>query len=146
MKCKVRQLLGFNMNIVKFEKKNHIGLVNKTNINDIAINIKKIEKNLVFFSKIELSLILNLYSKQVSKGNWKDYALDSQVDNAIFSVYKHTQDKPLYQIIKKSNKGFRNKPNFYIKKNEYILTHSRQLSKILLNFEKKLNIKKLKNN
>ena len=134
------------MNIVKFEKKNYIGLVNKTNINDTAISIKKIEKKLVFFSKIELSLILNLYSKQVSKGNWRDYALDTQIDNAIFSVYKHTQDKPLYQIIKKSYKGFRNKPNFYIKKNDYILSHSRELSKILLNFEKKLSIKKLKNN
>lgn len=134
------------MNIVKFEKKNYLGLVNKTNINDTAISIKKIEKKLVFFSKIELSLILNLYSKQVSKGNWRDYALDTQIDNAIFSVYKHTQDKPLYQIIKKSYKGFRNKPNFYIKKNEYILSHSRELSKILLNFEKKLSIKKLKNN
>tara|TARA_B100001248_G_C27241963_1_gene389768 strand:+ start:153 stop:557 length:405 start_codon:yes stop_codon:yes gene_type:complete len=134
------------MNIVKFEKKNYIGLVNKTKINDTAINIKKIEKKLVFFSKIELSLILNLYSKQVSKGNWRDYALDTQIDNAIFSVYKHTQDKPLYQIIKKSYKGFRNKPNFYIKKNEYILSHSRELSRILLNFEKKLSIKKLKNN
>ena len=134
------------MNIVKFEKKNYIGLVNKTNINDTAISIKKFEKKLVFFSKIELSLILNLYSKQVSKGIWKDYALDTQIDNAIFSIYKHTQDKPLYQIIKKSYKGFRNKPNFYIKKNEYILSHSRELSKILLNFEKKLSIKKLKNN
>ena len=134
------------MNIVKFEKKNYIGLVNKTNINDTAISIKKIEKKSVFFSKIELSLILNLYSKQVSKGNWRDYALDTQIDNAIFSVYKHTQDKPLYQIIKKSYKGFRNKPNFYIKKNEYILSHSRELSRILLNFEKKLSIKKLKNN
>ncbi len=138
--------LELNMNILKFEKKNYIGLVKKTNININNINIKKIEKKLVFFSKIELSLILNLYSKQVSKGNWRDYALDSKIDNAIFSIYKHTQDKPLYQIIKNSYKGFRNKPNFYIKKNEYILSHSRELSKILLNFEKKLSIKKLKNN
>ena len=132
------------MNILKFKKYDYIGLVKNINQNKSATNIKITEKKLIFFSKFELSLILNLYSRQVSKGNWKDYALDSQVDNAIFSVYKHSQDKPLYQIIKNSNKGFRNKPNFYIKKNEEIISHSKELSKIILNFEKKLSIKKLK--
>ena len=29
----------------------------------------------IFFNKIELQLILNLYAKMVSSGEWKDYAL-----------------------------------------------------------------------
>ena len=133
------------MNIVKFEIKSSITSTNKTKIKDNTVNLKKFEKKFIFFSKIELTSILNLYSKQVSKGYWRDYALDSKVDNAIFSIYRHTQDKPMYQIIKNSQKGFRNKPSFYIKKGEEFIGKSNSLFTILSNFEKKLSIKKLKN-
>jgi len=134
------------MNILKFEKKNFINSVKNQNFKNYSFNIKKVEKNFVFFSKKELSSILNLYSKQVSKGFWKDYALDNQTEKAIFSVYKHSHDKPLYQIIKNSYKGLRNRLNFYIKKDKEIISKSSDLYIILLKFEKKLSIKKLKNN
>ena len=133
------------MNIVKFEKKSFINSTNSTTIKADTIKIKGIEKKIVFFSKTELTSILSLYSKQVSKGYWKDYALDSKIDNAIFSVFKHSQDKPMYQIIKNSQKGFRNNPIFYIKKDKEVIGKSNILLKILYNFEKKLSIKKLKN-
>ena len=131
------------MNIIKLEIKNSIDSSSNTIIKNI-VNIKNIEKKIIFFSKLELSSILNLYSKQVAKGNWRDYALDSKIDNAIFSIYRHTQDKPMFQIIKNSQKGFRNKPSFYIKKGEEIISKSKSLFTILSNFEKKLSIKKLK--
>ena len=131
------------MNIVKLEIKNSINPSSNATIKN-TINIKNIEKKFIFFSKLELSSILNLYSKQVSKGNWRDYALDSKIDNAIFSIYRHTQDKPMFQIIKNSQKGFRDKPSFYIKKGEEIISKSKSLFTILSNFEKKLSIKKLK--
>ena len=133
------------MNILKFENKNSITSTNNTNIKINSKKIKNIEKQFIFFSKLELTYILNLYSKQVSKGYWKDYALDNKVDNAIFSIYKHTQDKPIYQIVKHSQKGFRNKPNFYIKKDKEVVSKSNSLLIILSNFEKKLSIKKLHN-
>ena len=131
------------MNIVKLEIKSSINPSSNATIKN-TINIKNIEKKFIFFSKLELSSILNLYSKQVSKGNWRDYALDSKIDNAIFSIYRHTQDKPMFQIIKNSQKGFRNKPSFFIKKGEEIISKSKSLFTILSNFEKKLSIKKLK--
>ena len=134
------------MNIIKFEKNKFITSVNNRNLKNTPFNIKKIEKKFVFFSKKELSSILNLYSRQVSKGFWKDYALDSKIENAIFSVYKHSHDKPMYQIIKNSQKEFRGKPNFYIKKDEMIINKSNNLYIILSKFEKKLSIKNLKNN
>ena len=131
------------MNILKFEKKGFITSINN-NIENPISNLKKIEKKFIFFSKIELSSILNLYSRQVSKGYWRDYAIDSVIDNSIFSIYRHSQDKPMYQIIKNSKKGFRNKPMFFIKKNEEIINKSNNLSLLLSNFENKLNIKKLR--
>ena len=133
------------MSIVKFKIKSSISSTNNTNIKSNAVNLKMIEKKFIFFSKLELTSILNLYSKQVSKGLWKDYALDSAIDNAIFSIYKHSLDKPMYQIIKISQKGFRNKPSFYIKKGEKFVSKSNSLFTILSSFEKKLSIKKLSN-
>ena len=130
------------MNIFKLET-NSVTSTKRIKFYNNTVNIKNIEKKIIFFSKLELSSILNLYSKQVSKGNWKDYALDSKIDNAIFSIYRHTQDKPMFQIIKNSQKGFRNKPSFYIKKGEEIISKNKSLFTILSNFEKKLSIKKL---
>ena len=48
----------------------------------------------LYFSKSELSKILNCYSLGVSNGNWKDYALNFRTNEAIFSFYKHTLASP----------------------------------------------------
>ena len=48
----------------------------------------------LYFSKAELSKILNCYSIGVSNGNWKDYALNFNTNEAIFSIYKHTFASP----------------------------------------------------
>ena len=38
----------------------------------LVVNNENIEKS-IFFNKNELKLILNLYAKMVSGGDWKDY-------------------------------------------------------------------------
>ena len=48
----------------------------------------------LYFSKNELTKILNLYSKGVSRGEWKDYAIDFNKNNAFFYFYKHTLAGP----------------------------------------------------
>ncbi len=48
----------------------------------------------LYFSKLELSKILNCYSLGVSKGKWKDYALNFKTNEAIFLFYKHTLAAP----------------------------------------------------
>ena len=48
----------------------------------------------LYFSKDELSKILNLYSKGVSMGEWKDYAIDFNKNNAFFYIFKHTLAGP----------------------------------------------------
>ena len=123
------------MAVIRFNKVKNPSL-NKTSV------VMKINNNFIFFSKYELTSILNLYSKQVSKGFWKDYALDSNANTAIFSIYKHSHDRPIYQIIKKSLKGFRNVPDFFITKDTEIINKSSEISIILSKFEKKLSIRK----
>ena len=130
------------MTIINFNKKISRDKSENSNISNSRGAIKNNSKKIIFFSKYELTSILNLYSQQVSKGFWKDYALDSSVNTAIFSIYKHSQDKPIYQIIKKSIKGFRNMPDFFITKDKEIINKSREISIILSKFEKKLSIRK----
>tara|TARA_Y100000768_G_scaffold367547_1_gene330716 strand:+ start:465 stop:794 length:330 start_codon:yes stop_codon:yes gene_type:complete len=48
----------------------------------------------LYFSKVELSKILNLYSKGVARGEWKDYAIDFNKNNAFFYIFKHTLAAP----------------------------------------------------
>ncbi len=48
----------------------------------------------LYFSKYELAKILNLYSKGVSSGEWKDYAIDFNKNNAFFYIFKHSLAAP----------------------------------------------------
>ncbi len=129
------------MAVIKFNKKIDFNKGKNPSLSKTP-GVMKINSNFIFFSKYELTSILNLYSKQVSKGFWKDYALDSKVNTAIFSIYKHSHDRPIYQIIKKSLKGFRNIPDFFIIKDTEIINKSSEISIILSKFEKKLSIRK----
>ena len=54
----------------------------------------------VYFNRYELSQLLALYSGRVSRGEWRDYAIDNTVGLAVFSVFRHTHDRPLYAIAK----------------------------------------------
>ena len=65
----------------------------------------------LYFSKVELSKILTCYSIGVSNGNWKDYSLDFNKNEAIFSFYKHTLASP--ECILKKFKEKKKKRTFY---------------------------------
>jgi hypothetical protein len=54
----------------------------------------------VAFDRQELSAILNVYGQMVSKGDWKDYAMDFLRDKAVFSVYRRASEHALYRIEK----------------------------------------------
>lgn len=54
----------------------------------------------VAFDRVELSAILNVYGQMVSKGDWKDYAMDFLSDRAVFSVYRRASEHALYRIEK----------------------------------------------
>lgn len=54
----------------------------------------------IFFSRRELDQLLQLYSRQVARGEWRDYAIDQSEGLAAFSVFRHSLDTPLYTIVK----------------------------------------------
>jgi hypothetical protein len=54
----------------------------------------------VFFSRTELTELLDLYSRQVAAGEWRDYAIDQRSGMAVFSVFRHSFERPLFSIAK----------------------------------------------
>ena len=58
------------------------------------------KKNDVFFNKIELQLILNLYAIMVSSGEWKDYGLSISKREVSFNIYYRASEFPIYKITK----------------------------------------------
>lgn len=54
----------------------------------------------VFFTRPELNQLLSLYSRQVARGEWRDYAIDQREGAALFSVFRHTQESALYTVVK----------------------------------------------
>ena len=58
------------------------------------------KKRDIFFNKLELQIILNLYAKMVSGGEWKDYGLSISKKEVSFNVYRRTSEFSAYKITK----------------------------------------------
>ena len=99
------------------------------------LNYNRKEK--VFFSKAELQIILQTYSKQVSCGVCRDYSIDHSKQKAIFSFFRSTFDKPIFQIEKKTNVKSKLLFDFSITYKQKIIETNVSLSKILKRLEKK---------
>jgi hypothetical protein len=54
----------------------------------------------VFFTRSELTAILDVYGRKVAAGEWRDYAIDFGRDKAVFSVFRRASEVPLYRIEK----------------------------------------------
>ncbi|HWI26701.1 MAG TPA: DUF2794 domain-containing protein [Stellaceae bacterium] len=61
----------------------------------------------VFFTRPELKQLLSLYSRQVARGEWRDYAIDQREGAALFSVFRHTHESALYTVVKTASGGGR---------------------------------------
>ena len=54
----------------------------------------------VFFSRTELQQLLTLYSRQVMRGEWRDYAIDQRDGAALFSVFRRTHESAIFTFVK----------------------------------------------
>ena len=96
----------------------------------LIINNANKEKD-IFFIKEELKLILNLYAKMVSSGDWKDYGLSISKKEVSFNVYRRASESPAYKITK--NLKPRNKNEKYLVKNSdnKIINNSENLQNLI---------------
>ncbi len=61
----------------------------------------------VYFDRTELTRLLQLYSQRVARGEWRDYAIDHTPGAALFSVFRHSYDRPLFAVSKSTGSGGR---------------------------------------
>jgi len=57
-------------------------------------------KRHVSFSKAELRALMNIYSRRVAAGEWRDYAIDHHAGMAVFSIFRSSYELPLYRVTK----------------------------------------------
>jgi hypothetical protein len=57
----------------------------------------------IYFDRRELNKLLSLYSRRVARGEWRDYAIDHGPGMAVFSVFRHSHERPLFSIAKRLN-------------------------------------------
>ncbi len=66
----------------------------------------------VSFNRSELAIILNTYSRMVAAGRWRDYSISHLHRSAVFSVFRHSAEQPIYRIEKR--RSSRGKPDLYL--------------------------------
>jgi len=87
------------------------------------------------FSKNELSQLMALYGERVSKGEWRDYALDCSTNVAIFSIYKHSHEQPLFSISKVNDQNNHKSSKYIINDGRKTLKQCSSLVEALQFFE-----------
>jgi hypothetical protein len=94
----------------------------------------------VHFTRAELSLLLDLYARRVAGGEWRDYAIDLGPERAVFSIYRHTLDRPLYAVAKLGAAADAPEPrrgDYVVTDSERELARSANLSEALAVLERK---------
>jgi len=94
-------------------------------------------KGRVYFNRGELSRLLQVYSERVARGEWRDYAIDHKVGMAVFSVFRHAHDQPLFAIVKISGQ---NGIDFAVFDQKKRLKRATDLNAVLAVFDSKLSL------
>lgn len=89
------------------------------------------------FSKGELSLILGVYGDRVKRGEWRDYAIDSLPDMAVFSVFRSSKENSAYAIAKIPSRNFLKPAQYAVYEGKETLKTGTSLSDVLNIFEEK---------
>lgn len=92
----------------------------------------------VAFQRSELSVILGLYGRMVAAGLWRDYGISMLRDVAVFSIFRHTAEHPIYRIEKRPRLAGRQGQYAVIGMDGQILRRGTDLDQVLRVLEKKL--------
>ena len=93
---------------------------------------------MVRFDRAELCRLLALYSSRVADGEWRDYAIDQRGGRAIFAVFRHTLERPLFTISKIGGTGTAS--DWEVASGQRKLAHADTLEEALHVFDKTLRL------
>lgn len=83
------------------------------------------------FDRKELTVILDVYGRQVAAGEWRDYALDFGRERATFSIFRRASEQPLYRIVKDPSLARRQGQYSVIAQGGLILKRGADLTQVL---------------
>ena len=93
----------------------------------------------VVFDRAELGQLLNLYSKRVASGEWRDYAIDFRNGMAMFSIFRHTAEQPLFAIAKMAP-GSHRQGDYLIVSGPRRIAQGRTIAEVLDALERRLHL------
>ena len=99
---------------------------------------KPAEHQRVSFHRTELGPILGLYGQMVATGEWRDYAMSFLRDVAVFSIFRHAAEHPIYRIEKRPKLKDRQGMYSVIAMDGRILKRGHDLKTVLRVLERKL--------
>jgi len=85
----------------------------------------------ISFDRRELTQILNVYGRKVASGEWRDYAIDTLREKAVFSVFRRSSETPLYRIEKAPKLARRQGAYSVIAATGLILKRGHDLARVL---------------
>ena len=94
----------------------------------------------VFFERRELERLLRLYGRMVAAGEWRDYAIDFLKDRAVFSIFRHASQVPIYRIEKDPKLARRQGAFSVITATGLILRRGHELDRVLRVLDKSLKL------
>ena len=95
-----------------------------------STNASRKQTKAFYFSRAELSIILSAYATRVSNCDWRDYALDHIANCAVFSIFRHTHEQPLFTIEKHRQKG-KDNALFMLRDRQKVLFRSTKLPELI---------------
>ena len=99
----------------------------------LKLVINNENKKDIFFNKIELQIILNLYAKMVSSTEWRDYGLSISKNEVSFNVYHRTSEFPAYKITKNFKPKTKNERYLIKDSKNKIIKNSENLKSLIEN-------------
>jgi len=101
---------------------------------------RRVQANDICFDRIELGQILGLYGRKVAEGEWRDYAIDTLRDRAVFSIFRRTSEFPIYRIEKNPKLARRQGAYSVVSPTGHILKRGRDLGHVLGAIERRLKL------
>jgi hypothetical protein len=92
---------------------------------------KTTRRGAIAFDRQELSQILDVYGRKVADGEWRDYAIDSLREKAVFSVFRRSCEVPLYRIEKQPKLARRQGAYSVVAATGLILKRGHDLARVL---------------
>lgn len=98
------------------------------------------------FTRAELNQLLGLYAARVSKGEWRDYAINLDAEAASFMVFRHSHEHPLFVISKlgpgknRSKAQLARKGQYVVQSRQHLLNQAHSLEDVLEVFSRPIKL------